>query len=148
MPRWSKLQRELYKIVDDTIDLQIHCSVQRIQTPQGCDEVSSYWITLGKETIWRYPDSKKNFHTIEFPEKFRVANYMSDISELIREYIDTPKDKLMTKVFIYDHWDLVDILRAADKRIGVRRLREFIKKIQSPAAIKIAERRLCNNQTI
>jgi len=52
-----------------------------------------------------------------------------DISNLIREYIDTPKAALLAKTLENDHWGLTDILKASDKRIGRRRLLELKDRI-------------------
>ena len=55
---------------------------------------------------------------------------------MLREYIDTPSSELMTKKFEGDHWGLTDILRAADRRIGRRRLAELAEVVSNPAAQK------------
>ena len=44
MRRWSSLQRELYKIVDDKIDFQIHVAVDRMDE---FNALTRYWITVG-----------------------------------------------------------------------------------------------------
>ncbi|WP_442857854.1 hypothetical protein [Bacteroides sp. D20] len=51
----------------------------------------------------------------------------SDISCLIREYIDCPDWELLTHSF-EDRWHLVPILIACDKRIGKRRLTLLLKQ--------------------
>jgi len=63
---------------------------------------------------------------------------------LIREYIDTPKDEILSKVFENDYWGLINILRAADRRIGGRRLDWLKKKTHNIAANKIIEARKYN----
>ncbi|MCV5696772.1 hypothetical protein OFN29_31400, partial [Escherichia coli] len=77
----------------------------------------------------------RNFHgeTCWYP-------YLTDIcsiSDLLREYIDTPKAELLTKQFTSDKWGLVNILRAADRRIGMRRLDQLQHKTHNIAALKI-----------
>lgn len=44
MKRWSSLQRELYKIVDDKIDFQIHIALDRMDVNNS---LARYWITIG-----------------------------------------------------------------------------------------------------
>ncbi|MDE6690614.1 MAG: hypothetical protein K2K04_01465 [Clostridia bacterium] len=66
---------------------------------------------------------------------------MSDISDLIREYIDTPTDELFDKKFGTDKWKLTEILKAADKRIGKRRLDELALNTDSEAAKRIIDLR-------
>ena len=70
---------------------------------------------------------------------------ISDISQIIREYIDTPKDEILSKTFENDHWGLVNILRSADRRIGARRLAELRKKTHNIAANKVIDARLKDN---
>jgi len=64
------------------------------------------------------------------------------IGALIREYLDTPKDKLMTVQFAADHWGLIEIFRAADRRIGKGALSELYRLTRSAPARRVLERRL------
>ena len=145
--RWSKLQREIYKITTEDINFQIHCSTYRMNSQYGSTDLPRYWITLNKEIIFDYP---KQFVTDEgtvknlsgFEAIYPYKTDISDISDLIREYIDTPKEQLLSKIFINDVWGLINILRAADSRIGVKRLEDLKKKTNNIAANKIIEARL------
>ena len=95
-----------------------------------------------KETIFDYP---KQFalkgggvrNLSGFIAGYPHRTDISDISILIREYIDTPKDEILSKVFDDDHWGLINILRAADRRIGAKRLEMLKKKTRNIAAHKI-----------
>ena len=60
--RWSKLQSEIYKIMDEEINLQIHCSVYPMNSRYGSTNLPRYWITLDKEILFDYP---KQFLTAE-----------------------------------------------------------------------------------
>jgi hypothetical protein len=109
--------------------------------------------TLDKDIIFDYPKqfvtddgSVKNLseHNTRYYTRYPYKNDVSDISNLIREYIDTPKDELLTKQFLNDHWGLIDILHAADRRIGTRRLEPVIKETNNIAAYKVVEARLRN----
>jgi len=133
MKRWSKLQKELYLVIDPSLDFQIHCSAYRMKSQHGSTDLPRYWITLGKNIIFDYPKQFIN-QEIELPEEWNKKNKntlgdyypyhndVSSISELIREYIDTPVKELLDKKFESDAWALTDILKAADKRIGNKRL--------------------------
>lgn len=55
MRRWSSLQRELYKIIDDKINFQVHLSKYRMQSRYGSADLPRYWITLNGEIIFDYP---------------------------------------------------------------------------------------------
>jgi len=145
--RWSKLQRELYKIIDDRINFQIHCVRYPMNSQYGSTDLPRYWITLDKETIFDYPKQfavdgggTKNF--TGFVSGYPHNTDISDISKLIREYIDTPKDELLTKIFDNDHWGLINIFRAADRRIGRKRLEMLAKKTHNISAHKVIKARL------
>ena len=60
---------------------------------------------------------------------YPYTDVISEISNLIREYIDTGKEELLNKEFINDKWELTNILKAADRRIGKRRLNELSNNI-------------------
>jgi hypothetical protein len=116
--RWSKLQRELYKLVAQELDFQIHCTVYPMHSQYGNTGLPRYWITLNKEIIWDYPKQFADMPTHQHMLKgYPDTTDISDISDLIREYIDTPTDDLLAKHFENDHWGLANILRAADRRV-------------------------------
>lgn len=151
MKRWSSLQRELYKIVDEKIDFQIHVAVDRMDL---FNSLTRYWITVGDETVFDYP---KKF--VQKTESGKIVTnlggqrllypYESDvprISKLIREYIDTPKESVFHKKFERDLWNLTDILKAADRRNGKRRLEQLRERTDNSAALKIIELRCKKNE--
>jgi hypothetical protein len=148
--RWSKLQREVYLIRADGLDFQIQCRVNRWETLRAHRQSPRYWITLGKEIIWDYP---KDFIHKERPEESRTYieypwnSEVSKISDLIREYLDTPKSELMSKYFENDLWGLINILRATDRRIGQRRLKALRSKTRNKAARKVIEQRMRSAHT-
>lgn len=145
MPKpWSKLQKEFYLIRADGINFQLQCRRYRMDSAQGSTDCPRYWITLDKEVIWDYP---KDFINRSHPDRTPANWYpyntdISAISDLIRDYLDTPKTELMSRVFEHDHWGLVNILRAADKRIGLRRLPALKSKTGNKAALKVIQARL------
>lgn len=155
MRRWSKLQKELYLIIDPKIDFQLHCSVYRMKSQMGSTNLPRYWITLNKEIIFDYP---KQFVNSDGPigslsvrgKNMEYPYYSADIScisDLIRAYIDTSVDEIMTKHYEKDLWGLVNILRAADRRIGLKRLEILRQRKGNIAAQKVilARRSLKNN---
>ncbi len=117
MKRWSKLQKAIYNLMDRSDNFQIHCRAYRMPKSQSYSpQIPRYWITIGKgkakEIIWDYPG---HFEVYPYEWESDVPN----ISVLIREYIDTPKSKVKTKVFEGDKFGLVDILRQYDRRFRV-----------------------------
>lgn len=132
MSNWSKLQKELYQIIDNRLGLQIHCVAYRMKSQRGTSNLPRYFITLGKDIIFDYP--KQFIRQSNELQNYPYENEISDISDLFREYIDTPLEDLFDKNFENDKWRLTEILKAADKRIGKRRLDELFLKINCEAA--------------
>ena len=133
---WSMLQRDIYKLLlNKELKLQINCTVLRF-CHHDVDGAPKYWITLGrgrdKETIWR---SEKG-----------IFSSISSLSNLMREYIDTPEEHIFEKVFEADKWGLTDILKAADRRISKQRLDELRAKTENAAVIKVLNKRLDTNE--
>ena len=122
MAAWSKLQKSLYLIVSDKVDFQIHCSVYRMDSQRGNTNLPRYWITIGKDIIFDYP---KQFVNDKGNENYPYVTQISDISDLIRQYIDCPVNLLPEKHFENDLWGLTDILKAADKRLCERKLNAY-----------------------
>lgn len=144
------MQRELYKIIDEKIDFQIHLSKYRMNSRYGSTDLPRYWITLNKEIIFDYPkqfvDKSNSGNTIKNLNG-EIAYYpyqtdITEISDLIREYIDTPKEEVFKKHFESDNWGIINILKSADKRNGRRRLELLKKRTKNQAAQKIIEQRL------
>ena len=132
--RWSQLQSLIYNVWCDDLQLQIHCTGYPLS---GSASVGRYWITLGKQIIWDVPK--------DFPEEREKGTYnpvTSEITEVIRSYLDTPRDELMTRDFHEDRWGLVDILRAADRRLGTKSLEELARRSPSAPAAKVLAARL------
>ena len=149
MKRWSKLAKRLYELADESIDFRLRCTVYRMQSRRGSTDLPRYFITLAGEIIFDYP---KDFMLKSggvkslaggAPTKiYPYGNDISDIGELIREYIDTPKEELFKKHFDADEWGLANILKATDKRIGKRRLQILAKNRKNQAMQKVIAARL------
>ena len=118
MRRWSKLQKEVYNLLDPALNLQIHCRVYRKPTQWSTLQLPRYWITLNKEIIFDYPSCFNDLKNVSPPYPYDAA-FISEISDIIRDYIDTPKDKLLD---LKDKYGIIDILKAADRRLGKENL--------------------------
>ena len=158
---WSKLGRDIKALFAPNLPLQIHCSVLPLKSKEamGSTRFPRYWITLGKETIFDYPsdflelidheaaDWEKRYSdssgqiTVWNSYPFEKHG-VSEISCLLRDYINRPKEALM-EPFENDRWGLTDILRAADRRIGKQRLEEM--NTDNPGVLKIVSMRLNQN---
>lgn len=115
--RWSKLQRDLYNLIRPESGFQIHCVAYRMPGSRSTSpQIPRYWITVGKEIIWSYPDGDWT------PEqKHGMWKHIPAISDLIREYINTSRHELKTKVFDSDIYGLTDILKRYDRRINMEK---------------------------
>jgi hypothetical protein len=132
--RWSRLQGLVHEIWSQDLELRIHCTFYALS---GTARIGRYWITLGSEIIWDVPR--------DFPEERAKGTYnpfASEISALLRAYLDTPRAELLTRAFPADRWSLIEILRVADRRIGSARLFGLREALSSPAARRILELRL------
>ena len=115
----------------------------------GSTYLLRYFITLAGEIIFDYSkdfvlksSGVKSLAQGALTKIYPYGNDISDIGELIREYIDTPKEELFAKHFDADEWGLANILKAADKRIGKRRLQIFAKNKENQAMQKVIAARL------
>ena len=145
---WSKLQKQLYNIIDPTANFQMHCSVFKTKSAWNAGQKSGiskkqetiprYWITINKETIWDFPVMFLNEESLvhpwwkvteDSPNTIDNTYFCSDnytwISDVIRGYIDTPKSELLTVEFEKDKFGLVNILRKYDRRISKNKRKEM-----------------------
>jgi len=128
MRRWSKLQKEIEQLFAKGVDLRIQCRAYRMASQRGATALPRYWITHGKDIVWDYPREFGNL-----AEDYPYLTDIGAISDLIREYIDTPVDQLLVKPF-NDRWHLTEIFLAADRRIGRRKLEQLRKQLNHPGA--------------
>lgn len=141
---WSKLQKQLYLIIDKDSKFQIHCSVyktksawnagQRSGISKKQEQIPRYWITIGdsKEIIWDFPNNFLNEESMienpywnvtpDVPNTIKDTYFWDQnytwVANLIREYLDTPRDQLLTKEFENDKYGLINVLRKYDRRIS------------------------------
>jgi len=138
-PPWSKLQKAVYLIRAAGLPMQIQCRVYPMDAVYGGTGIPRYWITLGKEIIWDYPKQFVSLGYLErqLPHKWPYATDISEISCLIREYLDTPRSQILSKPFENDLWGIVNILRAADRRVGNRQWDKLERCANSEAVTKV-----------
>lgn len=136
MRRWSRLQKQIYNLLLPELELQIHCAAYPMRSQRGSTDLGRYWITLGREIIWDYP---KDFAGAK--RKYPYTTDIAAISELLREYVDTPVDGLLRKRFEEDRWGLTAILKAADRRLGRDKLVLAFGDVESKAARRVLAQR-------
>ncbi|MEJ2765218.1 hypothetical protein VV869_14755 [Photobacterium sp. MCCC 1A19761] len=126
------MKKAIEALFDPTAGLQIHCNVYRMSSARGSTHCPRYWIVQGKTIIWDYPKDFLPLNQTEHAGQYPYVNDVSEISALLRHYIDTPKAALMTTSFD-DRWGLIDMLRCADRRLGLKRLEETYTETDIPA---------------
>ena len=116
-----------------------------MQSRRGSTDLPRYFITLAGEIIFDYPKDfalkSGGVKSLAQGALTKIYPYGNDISD-IGEYIDTPKEELFAKHFDADEWGLANILKAADKRIGKRRLQILAKNRKNQAMQKVIAARL------
>jgi hypothetical protein len=140
--RWSKLQKQIYNLIDKKISMQIHCiDMEHTLDTGSLRGLGIYKVRIGKESIWEFP---RDFVTYDYkyPDGGGCFSYsVTDINFLVRDYIDTPKDDLLEKRFEKDWFNLTDILKAADRRFGREKLLLHFKGCEAEAVKKIIKLR-------
>lgn len=129
--RWSRLKKLLEDILDPDLDLKIHCSAYRGEDGPA---IGRYWIILNGQIIFDEPKqiSRQLAQGLE-------NTTATQITGLLRTYLDTPKEDLLSNEFPGDLYGLIDILRAADRRIGKRRVLELMQRGSSAAVCAVIQ---------
>ena len=140
--RWSKLQSQVESIFMEGLPLRIHCSeIRPGWDHKGLVELGTISVRLGKKVIWDFPKQFVTFWT-QYPDGGNQYSYsVSDINRVLREYLDTPKSKLPRQTFSRDYFGITDILKAADRRLGIERLEEYFSTNTKPQIQAILEKR-------
>jgi len=126
--RWSKLKAQLAQVLVEDLNLRFQCT--KIRKNHRNEEALAttlgvFTVHLGKLLLWDFP---KQFVTVEttYPDGYKYYSYtVSDLNQLLRDYLDTPRDHLLTREFGHDYFGLCHLLRAADRRLSQQRLGEF-----------------------
>ena len=149
---WSKLQNRLYTVLRPELQLQMHCTnyVSGRDVKGGPFDAPRHWITLEKEIIWDFPSYflEWNHPDVPMPLKYLESghgpwgSYESAPAQLILEYLATPVPQLLDHPFDRDYWGLINIFRAADRRLGQRQLRAFAEQLNpTEPAVTVMHRR-------
>jgi hypothetical protein len=142
---FTKLEKRLEELFEPNLKLKMKCFSYPLRSQYGSSSIPRFYLQLDKDIIWEFP---KDFEIKEIP----FYSWMSDnkISELIREYIDTPVAELLDKEFAteklsfmanYMHkenkqvninYKLMELFKAADRRFGKEKLFKWHKEIDNP----------------
>ena len=125
MKRWSKLKRDVQNIMAPKLDFKIYANSYNIGESVN---LPRFWITVGGKIIWDWP---RDFME---QEGWYFYDSAQKISQLLRDYINTPDPELLSKEF-EDPFKLIPVLRVCDNRIGKRRL---MKLLEDPYYFELA----------
>jgi hypothetical protein len=123
---WSKLKSRVEALWVPDLPMAIHCSVRKVVTTHWTLDEPHHWIVLNKEVIWdtsaflRNPDQSgppRGRRIETFEDMYWGPNGTSVVADLLRQYIDRSRNQLF-EPFEMDGWELTEILRAADRRLG------------------------------
>ena len=137
MSRWSKLKKDVENIMAQEIDFKIYANAYRFG---DSIPIPRFWITIKGDIIWDWP---KNF----IDGNWYFYDSAKAISQLLRDYINTPESQLLNNVF-EDPFNLIPILRVCDRRIGKRRLKRILDDPQSSEMTSLILKRLNNVKTL
>ena len=131
---WSKLKARVEALWDPALPRAIHCTAYaNNRSRKGESRLSRHWLVLSKEIIWNFPGDFMGEASRGRPVPHcdpHFANGGGYISDLLREYLDRPVADLF-KPFEADGWELTDVLRAADRRLGRAALRDWAKALDA-----------------
>jgi hypothetical protein len=150
--RWSKLRSPVESLFVDGLRLGIQCSeIRPTWNNEGSlvEVLGTFTVRLNKTVIWDFPKQFVTYWT-GYPDGGNQYSYsVSDINGLLREYLDTPKAALPAKQFERDYFGITDILKAADRRLGLTRLTEYFASCDKPWVLSVLESRraLTNRST-
>lgn len=113
MRRWSKLKKYVEDFFVSDLGMQIHCTVYT----QGKKKCPRHWLVLDKVIIWDFP---KNFIGVGGINDICAVG--GCISQLLDHYYSVRKEDLLKTKFDDDLWGLTVLLKAADRRLGKKRL--------------------------
>jgi len=134
---WSKLKARVEDLFVPSLDIRIHCTKYRYYTNHDHYDVPRHYIMMAGEVIWDFPGpylrSKGNPYAPPIDYQWGFAN---GVASVLRQYLDCPKDKLLETQFEEDHWFLGDMLRAADRRLGFKRLTVWAMMMDTPNPAK------------
>jgi len=140
--RWSKLKSKIEALFSENLDLQIHCTTYMTDNTFGAP-YPRHWIVLDKKIIFDFPSQ---FLEWKHPGVAGAVPYIDSetgtLSDLMEEYLETPKLELLDKVFERDQWGFTDILKASDRRLGKSRLaQKFENRLPESAVAQVLNAR-------
>ena len=128
--RWSKLRSSVEALWVPTLPMHIHANVWVKHTMHWDLDEPRHWIVLDKTIIWDFPgpfmrpNPPRGRQIVYWEDAYRWGGGVgksSVVATLLHHYLERDRGHLF-EPFEGDHWELGDILRAADRRLGRGRL--------------------------
>ncbi|MBP7540738.1 MAG: hypothetical protein KA802_12500 [Saprospiraceae bacterium] len=142
---FSKLKTQIENLFDPALGMEFCCNSYPMRGGWAENSIPRFYIKMDKQILW------------DFPADFEIKNISyghwagnNDISELVREYIETPKSMILDRMFAnevkrYDTliicFHLTDFFKAADRRFGKKKLRTWAAKLHNHTIDRIIEKR-------
>jgi hypothetical protein len=153
MRPFSKLKKQIESLFDSNLKMTFNCTSYAIGHHNA---IPRFYVRLGKDTIWDFPKD-----IVVKDLDFHWWSNDLTINDLVREYIDTPVDKLLSIVFEnetakmtnYDDYSVIEfnlnltpLFIAADRRLGKEKLLAWAADISNPNVNKILDLRFGKQQ--
>ena len=152
MGQWSFLKKKLEDLFCPELKARFYANAYTIG--KSSSPMVRYHLTLDSEVIWDFP---KHFEEIKKKYDHHCFSGYQRISELVKDYVNTPVVQLMVKEY-EDNWfqgrakdfrsndapihlGLVELFLACDRRLGKERLLTWAKQIEIPTVYDILKRR-------
>ena len=143
MAKWSKLRKDLEKVVDLNL-VDIKCSVYPMRSQRGSTDIPRYFIQHQKEIVFDFPkdfvNQKFKYYDKDYILKDIYPHFpmVEKVSDLLRNYVNSSLEKTED---LEDELGLREFLWAGDKRIGKRRYKDYLKKMNNSKAKDILKSR-------
>ena len=101
---FSKLKKIINGLFDEKLKMDFCCIAYPMRAQYANTHTPRFYVKMGKEIIWDFP---KDFTTKKTPVESWVYRDTNGISDLVRNYIDTPMDTLLKKEFKNDSREFI-----------------------------------------
>jgi len=141
---WSKRKKLIESFFVEGLGVDMQCTSYRYKTNHSSYELPYYNVRLNREIIWEFP-GKFIDGVLKQDTRLPAIQYWLDnncfASFVIDAYVNLSREELFDPIN-KDQWELGDILRAADRRIGKAKLIEWSKTLapENPALKVLAAR--------
>lgn len=140
---WSKRKKRITALWDERLmkSLNIHANAYTHHNNHSSYELPRFWVLIDKDIIWDFPGqflqpwppgsgSPPTAASLRLPQIAYFNSREAFASIILDDYVNRPVAELFEPLE-NDQWELGDILRAADRRLGKKRLLEWAKTLHA-----------------